>query len=132
MVIVGGELRLDSTLGFLTLDDVGVSSGFLGEEPVAAEASAPVLEPGAVVVVGVPTGGAGGGCGRGEVGSRITGLVIGGPRGVVLYKFPLGLRIPIELSLLRTTSTQSSITSRELQANLKSNKRHEQQFLQML
>ena len=50
MVIVGGELRLDSTLGFLTLDDVGVSSGFLGEEPVAAKASAPVVEPGAVVV----------------------------------------------------------------------------------
>ena len=122
MVIVGGELRLDSMLGFLTLDEFGVLSGFLGEDPVVAEDSAPLLEPGAVVVVGVPTGGAGGGCGRGEVGSRITGLVMGGPRGVVLYKFPFGLRIPIELSLLRTTSTQSSITSRELQANLKSNK----------
>ena len=114
-----------SMFTFWLFEGVPVSSGFLGVDP-ADEVSGPdVVGKAAVVVVGVAAavavdgGAAGGGCGRGEVGSRITGFVTGGPSGVVLYRFPFGLRIPIALSLLRTTSTQSSITSRELQANLR-------------
>ena len=120
-----------SIFTFWLFEGVAVSSGFLGVDPADEVSGHDVVGKAAVVVVGVAAaavdgGGAGGGCGRGEVGSRITGLVIGGPSGVVLYRFPFGLRIPIALSLLRTTSTQSSITSRELHANLR--KRDKKQF----
>ena len=119
--MAGGELMAGSMFTFWLFEGVAVSSaGFLGVEPDTEEVSGEVIAEAAVVVVVavVVGGGAGGGWGRGEVGSRITGFVTGGPSGVVLYRFPFGLRMPIALSLLRTTSTQSSITSRELQANL--------------
>ena len=117
--MAGGELMVGSMFTFWLFEGVAVSSGFLGVEPAEEVSGQVVAEAAVVVVVAVVVGGgAGGGCGRGEVGSRITGLVTGGPSGVVLYRFPFGFRMPIALSLLRTTSTQSSITSRELQANL--------------
>ena len=108
-----------SRFTFWVFEVVAVSSGFLGVE-TAEDVSRLVVTAVLVVAAATVDGGAGGGCGRGDVGSRITGFVTGGPSGVVLYRFPFGFRIPIELNLLRTTSTQSSITSRELQANLKS------------
>ena len=122
-----------SRFTFWVFEVVAVSSGFLGVE-TAEDVSGLVVTAVLVVAAAPVDGGAGsgcgrgcgcgcgcgGGCGKGDVGSRITGFVTGGPSGVVLYRFPFGFRIPIELNLLRTTSTQSSITSRELQANLKS------------
>jgi len=117
VVMAGGELIAGSMFTFWLLEGGAASSGFLGVDP-ADEVSGQVVVEGVAVVVAVVVVGAGGGCGSGEVGSRITGFVTGGPSGVVLYRLPLGFRIPIALNLLRTTSTQSSITSRELQANL--------------
>ena len=48
----------------------------------------------------------------------MTGLVTGGPRGVLEYRLPLGLSIPISPSLFLIISTQSSMTSLLLQENL--------------
>ena len=51
------------------------------------------------------------------MGSRMTGFVTGGPNGVRLYRFPRGFRMPISDNLVRMTSTQSTMTSRELHEN---------------
>ncbi len=58
-----------------------------------------------------------GGCGKGDIGFLVLTTEAEGIVGTLLYKFPLGFRIPISPNLFLIQSTHSSMVSLELQEN---------------